>query len=103
MKYRGCRGRDRIVAGFTTDCAISAYHHYHCEFESCSWWGVLDTTICDDSDLWQVGGFLRVVFSTNKIDRNDITEILLKVVLNNITVTTVWSTGAKHVENYKIY
>jgi len=24
----GCRrGRDRIVVGFTTTCAISAYHH----------------------------------------------------------------------------
>jgi len=24
---RGRRGRDRIVVGFTTTCAISAYHH----------------------------------------------------------------------------
>jgi hypothetical protein len=34
------------------------------------------------SDLRQVGGFIRVLrFSfTNKIDRHDITEILLKVV-----------------------
>jgi hypothetical protein len=24
---RGCRGRDRIVVGFTTTHAISAYHH----------------------------------------------------------------------------
>ena len=22
-----CRGRDRMVVGFTTTCAISAYHH----------------------------------------------------------------------------
>jgi len=34
---RGCRGRKRMIVGFTTTCAISAYHH-------CSWWGVLDTT-----------------------------------------------------------
>jgi hypothetical protein len=27
--------------------AISAYHHYHCEFESCLWRGVLNTTLCD--------------------------------------------------------
>ena len=27
FKKRGCRGRDRIVIGFTTTCAISAYHH----------------------------------------------------------------------------
>jgi len=25
--YRGRRGRDCIVIGFTTTCAISAYHH----------------------------------------------------------------------------
>jgi hypothetical protein len=25
--YRGRRGRDRMVIGFTTICAISAYHH----------------------------------------------------------------------------
>ena len=38
------------------------------------------------SDLWQVGGFLRVllVSSTNKADRHDITEILLKVALSTI-------------------
>jgi hypothetical protein len=35
------------------------------------------------SDLWQVGGFLRVFrFSINKTDRHDITGILLKVALN---------------------
>jgi hypothetical protein len=38
------------------------------------------------SDLRQVGGFLRVS-STNKIDRHDITEILLEVTLNTITQT----------------
>jgi hypothetical protein len=30
----GRRGRDRMVVGFTTTYAISAYHHYCCEFES---------------------------------------------------------------------
>jgi len=24
---RSCRGRDRMVVGFTNTCAISAYHH----------------------------------------------------------------------------
>jgi len=34
---RRCRrGRDRMVVGFITTCAISAYHHYSCEFEPCS-------------------------------------------------------------------
>jgi hypothetical protein len=36
--------RDRMVIGFKTTCAISAYHHKSCEFESCSWRGVFDTT-----------------------------------------------------------
>jgi hypothetical protein len=31
---RGCRGRDRMVVGFTTTYAISAYYRF--EFESCS-------------------------------------------------------------------
>ena len=36
--------------------------------------------------LWHVGGFLRVlpVFSINKTDHHDITEILLKVALSTI-------------------
>jgi hypothetical protein len=25
--YKGHRGRDRMVVGFTTTCVISAYHH----------------------------------------------------------------------------
>ena len=30
-------GRDRRVAGLTTTCAISAYHHQRCDIESHSW------------------------------------------------------------------
>ena len=43
------------------------------------------------SDLQQVSGFLRVlkIFSINKTDRQDITEILLKVALNTINQTTL--------------
>jgi hypothetical protein len=40
-------GRDRTVAGFTSTCAISAYHHQGCEFESRSWRGIFDTTLCN--------------------------------------------------------
>ena len=38
------------------------------------------------SDLWQVGGFSMgtPVSSTNKTDRHEITEILLKVALNTL-------------------
>ena len=40
-KNRTCRGRDRMVIGFMTICAISAYHHLSCELELRS-----DTTSC---------------------------------------------------------
>ena len=78
-----------MVVGFTTTYAISAYHHWCCEFESRSGRGVQHDVIKFVSDLWQVGGFLWVtpVSSTNKIDGHDITEILLKVALNTIKQT----------------
>jgi len=44
------------------------------------------------SDLRQVGGFLRVLWfppPCNKIDSNDIAEILLKVVLNTIKLNQI--------------
>ena len=41
LDYRGCHGCGRMVVGFTNTCAIS------CEFETHSWWGVLEKTICD--------------------------------------------------------
>ena len=41
------RGRDRMVVGFTTTCAISPYRHWSCEFKSRLWCGVLDATLCD--------------------------------------------------------
>ena len=53
--------------------------------------GVLDTTVCDK--IWQwlaVGRWFSPgtgVSSTNKTDRHDITEILLKVALNALTLT----------------
>ena len=43
----GHRGHDRMVIGFTTTCAISAYHHLSCEIESYSQQGVLYTTLSD--------------------------------------------------------
>ena len=58
---RGRRGCDRLVVGFTTICAISAYHHLRCEFEPCSWRGVIDRTLCDKVCQWvaTVVGFLH--------------------------------------------
>jgi hypothetical protein len=79
---RGCHGGDRMVVGLTTAYAISAYPHWGCEFESRSWWGVLDATLCDK--VWRrVNGFPLGTpdFSTNRTDRHDIAEILLKMAL----------------------
>jgi len=76
---------DRMVVGFTTTCAISAYHHWSYELESHSWWGVLDSTLCEKVCQWlATGWWFSPVSSTNKTDRHDITEILLKVDLNSI-------------------
>jgi hypothetical protein len=73
--------RDRMVVGFITTYAISAYHNYRCEFESRSGevYSIQHYGIKFASDLRQIGGFLRCisVSSANKTDRNDITEILL--------------------------
>ena len=77
MPWRGRRGLDRIVGGFSTICAISAYHR--------SWRGVLDKTLCDKVCQWFSP--ITLVSSTNKTDRHDISEILLKVGLNTINQT----------------
>ena len=76
---------------YYSTCAISVYHHWSCEFESCSWRGVLDTTLCDkfcqwlSTDRWFSLG--TPVSFTSKAGRHDITEILLKVALSTITLT----------------
>ena len=57
----GRRGSDRMVVGFTTTYAIGAFHHWFCEFQSQSRWGVQHYVIKFVSDLLQVGGFLWVL------------------------------------------
>jgi hypothetical protein len=51
-----------------------------------SWWGILYTTLCDKVFQWLVAGLWfspgTLDSSTNKTDSQDITDILLKVVLN---------------------
>jgi hypothetical protein len=53
--------------------------------------GVLDTTLCDKVSQWRAAGqwfsLGTPVSSTNKTDCYNITEILLKVALNTITLT----------------
>ena len=64
-----------MVDGFKTTVHITTKS---LEFESRSFRGVLDTTLCDKVCSGSP------VSSTSKTDRHDITEILLKVVLNTI-------------------
>jgi hypothetical protein len=59
---RGCHGHDRMVVGFKTTYAISAYHHWCCEFESRSGRGVQHYVIKLVIDLRQFGGFHRVLW-----------------------------------------
>ena len=58
-----------------------------------SWQGVLDTTLCDKvCQCLETGPWFSLgtsVSSTNKTDRHDIIEILLKVALNTINQTNL--------------
>ena len=75
-----------MVVGFTTTYAISAYHHYSCEFEPRSLQGVLDTTLSDQvcqghaAGRWFSPGI--PVSSTNKTERHDIAEMINTITLN---------------------
>jgi hypothetical protein len=83
IKFRDRHGH--ILVGFTTTCAISTYHHWSFEFESRSLQGVLKTTLCDKVCRWLSTG--SPISTTNKIGSHDVTQILLKVALNTITLT----------------
>jgi hypothetical protein len=54
---RGRHCHDGMVVGFTTTCAISAYHLWSCEFKSRSWQGVLNATFCDKVCQWLVASW----------------------------------------------
>jgi hypothetical protein len=88
----GRRARDRMVVGFITIYAISAYHHWSSEFEYrlddvYSKQQILCDTVCQwlATGRWFSPG--TPGSSTNKTDRHDITEILLKEALNTIILT----------------
>jgi hypothetical protein len=80
-------GRNHMIVRFSTTSAINAFHHWSCEFESHSWWGVFDTTLCDKVCQWLAAGrwfsLGTLVSSTNKTDPHDITRI----VVNTLTLT----------------
>jgi hypothetical protein len=83
-----CRSRDRMVVGFrityTITTSVVSLNPAHDEVYS-----IQSYVIKFVNDLRQFSGFLREFqfFSTTKTDCIDITEILLKVALNTITLT----------------
>ena len=94
-----------MVIGFTTTYAISAYHHYFCEFESHSCQGVPDTTLCDKVCQWLVTGRWfspgTLVSSTNNTDCHNRTEILLKVALSTPYTLTWIDFGCSSPTNFQ--
>ena len=66
--WRGCRGSDSMVVGFTATYAISAYHLKRFEFESCHGevYSIQHYVIKFVVDLRQVGGLLRFPSPINK-------------------------------------
>ena len=83
LMLRGRCDRDRMVVGYTTTYGISAYHHRCCEFESRTKRDLQHYVI---KLLVTARWFSPTppVSSTNKTDRHDKTEILLKVALSTI-------------------
>ena len=79
-----------MVIGFTTIYAISPYHYWSCELEPRSGevYSIQHYVIMFVSDFRQIGGLYpgTSVSSTNKIDRHDITEILLNMVLKTKSI-----------------
>jgi hypothetical protein len=72
-------GRDLMVVGFTTTYAISAYHHWCCEFESRSGWGLhmIPWSLCKncwfEAAFWQhqhTGFSINIIFRVCGFDLN---------------------------------
>jgi len=76
-----------MVVGFTTTYAISAFHHWCDELEYRSGWGVQHYMIKLVGDLRQLAFSGTSVSFTDKTDRHDRTEILLRVALNTMKQT----------------
>ena len=77
----GRRGRDRIIVGFTTSYAISAYHHC-CELECCS---------NERNSVQYYAIKFYLVSSTNKTFLHDISALCVNVELNTIYNETLLS------------
>ena len=88
-EYR--RGRDRVIVGYTTTYAISVYHHKRCWVRislmaRCTRYNIMRYCLSVPWDRSVVFSGTPIA-STTKTDRHDITDILLKVALNTITLT----------------
>ena len=77
------RDCDRMIVGFTSTCAVSAYHQYSYEFQPVHGevYSIQHYLMKFVSNLQQVGVFFpgTPISSTNKINRHNITEIVCKV------------------------
>jgi hypothetical protein len=86
-----CRDRDCMVVGFYNYLCNQCLSPLMLWVRTLLRRAVLDTTLCDQVGQWlAASGWFSPgtpVSSTNKTDRLDITEILLKVELNTITLT----------------
>jgi hypothetical protein len=98
MFMGGRRGHDCILVGFTVTYAISAYRLWRCEFESRSGEVYSIQHICDKVCQWVVAGRCFSPVSSNKADRHDITEIVLKVAL--ITIIPSYMSKGQNVYIY---
>jgi hypothetical protein len=103
---RGFRGRDRMVGSWMYDYLCNqCLSPLTLWVQILLWRYVLDTTFCDKVCQWlataQWFSPSTLVSSTNKTNRHDITEILLKVVLNTITLTLILH-GHKQKDKYSV-
>ena len=96
-----------IVFWFTTTCAIIAYHYWSFEFKLRSCRGVFDTALCDKVCQWLTAGqwFFHgtPVSSTNKTNLHVISEILLKVALNTMTLILTRYTKQFYIDFIPVY
>ena len=81
--FRYIYGRDRMVVRSIIAYEISIYNHFTLRVRFPSWWGVLDTPLCNKFFHWLSSGqwfsLDTQVFSTNKTDHHNITSILSKL------------------------
>jgi hypothetical protein len=104
-KYMFCVRRDCMVFGIYLLCTQLVSITANIVRISRSWRGVLDTTLNYEDCQWLEAGrwFSPVtpISSTNKTDRQEITEILLKEALHTITVTHLCTSVSNNIKYYE--